>query len=320
MKDKTKPASARLSADAPSLGAATQIATPLTLTPVALTIAGSDSSGGAGIQADLKTFSALGVYGASVITALTAQNTRGVSRVDIVSPAMIEAQMAAVLDDLKVRAIKTGMLADRATIEAVAGRLRQERDIPLVVDPVMVATSGDRLIEPDAVAAVIRDLLPLATLVTPNLPEAAALFGSEIATSDDDMEQQARAIHRLGPAAVLLKGGHRIRKATGVQQPAVDLLFDGNKMHRFERPWVDTPNTHGTGCTLAAAIVSGLASGAPLEVAIEQAKDYVWKALRSGAGLQVTKARAKTRENDSAGASVSQSGPIDHIFAGRAGY
>ena len=207
---------------------------------IALTIAGSDSSGGAGIQADLKTFSAFGVYGASVITALTAQNTRGVVGVDPVAASFVGAQIDAVLSDLDVRAIKTGMLADAAIVEMVAGRLRQGQRRLLVVDPVMVATSGDVLLAPDAIDAVKRELIPLATIITPNLPEAARLLGAQPAASEAEAVAQGKALRFLGCDAVLIKGGH----AKG--EEAVDYLCDGAGVERFVRPRVETPHTHGT--------------------------------------------------------------------------
>ncbi|HZT48701.1 MAG TPA: bifunctional hydroxymethylpyrimidine kinase/phosphomethylpyrimidine kinase [Hyphomicrobiaceae bacterium] len=264
-------------------------------TPIALTIAGSDSSGGAGIQADLKTFSAFGVYGASVITALTAQNTLGVTAVEAVAPAFVAAQMEAVLSDLDVSAVKTGMLADAGIVEAVAAGLGRLRDVPLVVDPVMVATSGDVLLAPDAVAAVKLRLVPLATLITPNLPEAARLLGSAQARSEAEAVAQAKELLALGCGAVLLKGGH----AEG--ESAVDLLCDAGGVERFVRPRVDTRHTHGTGCTLSAAIAALLASGVPLKEAVGRAKAYVWQGLVEGRHLGVGRGN----------------GPVDHLYAVR---
>jgi hydroxymethylpyrimidine/phosphomethylpyrimidine kinase len=244
--------------------------------PIALTIAGSDSSGGAGIQADLKTFTAFGVYGASVITALTAQNTQGVRSFETVSPAFVIAQLDAVLDDLEVGAIKTGMLATAEIVTAISRRLATGRRPPLVVDPVMVATSGDALIAPDAVDAVRRTLLPLATLITPNLPEAARLLDTGQAASDAEIAAQAKALHALGCRAVLIKGGH------GAGETAVDYLYDGVRLQRFALPRVDTRHTHGTGCTLSAAITALLALGAQLPKAVERAKSFVWEGLQAG--------------------------------------
>jgi|RhiMethySRZTD1v2_1073278.scaffolds.fasta_scaffold323162_2 hydroxymethylpyrimidine/phosphomethylpyrimidine kinase len=248
-------------------------------TPIALTIAGSDSSGGAGIQADLKTFTAFGVYGACVITALTAQNTQGVRSFETVSPAFVVAQMDAVLEDLKVGAIKTGMLATAEIVTAISRRLASGPQLPLVVDPVMVATSGDCLIAPDAVQAVRSELLPLAALITPNLPEAARLLETRPAATDAEVAAQAKALHALGCQAVLIKGGH------GEGDSAVDYLYDGARLERFARPRVDTHHTHGTGCTLSAAIAALLALGASLPTAVEKAKTFVWQGLQGGRNL-----------------------------------
>ena len=261
--------------------------------PIALTIAGSDSSGGAGIQADLKTFSALGVYGASVLTALTAQNTRGVQGVEPVRPEFVVAQLASVLDDLDVRAIKTGMLANSAIVSAVAGALKRVPDIPLVVDPVMVATSGDRLLSPDAVNAYKNELFPRAMLVTPNLPEAAALLGVSVAGSEDEAVGQARAIAAFGSRAVLVKGGH------GQGATAVDILVSGETVVQFAAPRIETQHTHGTGCTLSAAIAALLAVGEPLENAVRRAKDYVSAAIVAGRDIGVGRGN----------------GPVDHLYA-----
>ena len=260
--------------------------------PIALTIAGSDPSGGAGLQADLKTFTALGVYGASVVTALTAQNTVGVSGVHKVPAEFIRAQYAAVISDLDVRAIKTGMLGDEETVATVA-ELLARCSAPVVVDPVMVATSGDVLLEPDAIASVKLKLIPLARVITPNLPEAAKLLGASVAASETEMIDQARALLRFGCGAVLIKGGH------GAGEEAFDVLVDGQSVHRFVRPRIATRNTHGTGCTLAAAIAAGLARGSDLRGAVENAKEFVWQALRSGAELQIGHGN----------------GPVDHLFA-----
>jgi hydroxymethylpyrimidine/phosphomethylpyrimidine kinase len=262
-----------------------------------LTIAGSDSSGGAGIQADLKTFSALGVYGASVLTALTAQNTRGVQGVEPVQPEFVTAQLTSVLDDLDVRAIKTGMLANSAIVSAVAKALACVSEIPVVVDPVMVATSGDRLLAPDAIAAYKTELFPRATLVTPNLPEAAALLGVGVAGSEDEAVGQARAIAAFGSQAVLVKGGH------GHGAAAVDILVSGDAVVRLAAPRIDTPHTHGTGCTLSAAIAALLARGEGLEPAVRRAKAYISAAIAAGSELGVGHG----------------SGPVDHLYAIRRG-
>jgi hydroxymethylpyrimidine/phosphomethylpyrimidine kinase len=237
-----------------------------------MTIAGSDSGGGAGIQADLKTFLALGVYGASSITAITAQNTLGVTAVHDVPTEVVAAQIDAVVDDIGVDAVKTGMLSSAAIITTVADRLRHWRLDRLVVDPVMVAKSGDRLLREDAVEALVRDLLPLAIVLTPNLPEAEVLAGGALDT-DASIREAARRILDLGPRTVVMKGGHR-------QGAAVDLLFDGRDFTVFESERFDTPNTHGTGCTFSAAIAAGLAQGLAIPEAVGEAKRYVSEAIR----------------------------------------
>jgi hydroxymethylpyrimidine/phosphomethylpyrimidine kinase len=263
-----------------------------TTPPIALTIAGSDPSGGAGIQADIKTFTALGVYGASVLTALTAQNTRGVTAIYKIPADFIAAQFDAVVSDLAVAAVKTGMLADVETVMTVAALLARLKPAHLVVDPVMVATSGDRLLDEAAIAAVRTHLIPLATVVTPNLLEAAALLDTTVAVSEDMMIAQARALLALGCGAVLLKGGH----ATGPE--AIDVLVWADGEARFSQPRIATRNTHGTGCSLAAAIAAELAKGLSLHAAVQQAKDFVWRAIASGAQMRI-------------GAGNS---PIDHLF------
>ncbi|NIA68510.1 bifunctional hydroxymethylpyrimidine kinase/phosphomethylpyrimidine kinase [Pelagibius litoralis] len=249
--------------------------------PIALTIAGSDSGGGAGIQADLKTFSALGVYGASVISALTAQNTKAVTAIHAPPPGFIVAQLDAVLDDLRIDAAKIGMLGGAATITAVAAKLRQKPTIPLVLDPVMVAKSGDVLLAPAAMASLRRELLPLADVITPNLPEAAALLDGPVPEDEVAMAAVVRALHSLGPRAVLLKGGH----LSGDE--SIDLLFDGETLHRFAAPRIATKNSHGTGCTLSAAIAAGLAKGRPLAQAVADAKAYLTRALAAADSLGV---------------------------------
>lgn len=261
--------------------------------PAVMTIAGSDSSGGAGIQADLKTFTALGVYGASAITALTAQNTTGVQGVEPVPPAFVAAQIRSVLGDLDVRAVKTGMLANAAIIEAVAAEMAARQDIPLVIDPVMVATSGDPLIAADAVATLKSRLIPLARVITPNLPEAAALLSVPAATTEAEAMRQLEALAKLGARAVLWKGGH------GEGSEAVDLLLDGGKVTRLASPRIATRNTHGTGCTLSAAIAAFLAQGLALDVAVARAKTYVHRAIENGRNLNVG----------------SGHGPVDHLYA-----
>ncbi|MDN5928316.1 MAG: bifunctional hydroxymethylpyrimidine kinase/phosphomethylpyrimidine kinase [Hyphomicrobiales bacterium] len=251
-------------------------------TPIALTIAGSDSGGGAGIQADLKTFSALGVFGTSVITAVTAQNTMGVRAVEDISPAMIAAQIDAIFDDIAVGATKIGMVSRVETIAVIAERLRYHGVRP-VLDPVMVATSGDRLLQSDAIDALRTQLLPLAALVTPNLHEAALLTRTPIAGDEAAMAAQAEAIVKAGAQAVLVKGGH------GDGSHSTDILFDGHAFTRFSKPRIQTRNTHGTGCTLAAAIAAGLARGLDLSEAIGQAKDYLQNALEAASTLSIGK-------------------------------
>jgi hydroxymethylpyrimidine/phosphomethylpyrimidine kinase len=260
---------------------------------IAMTIAGSDSSGGAGIQADLKTFTALGVYGASVITALTAQNTRGVAAVELASPAFVAAQIKSVLEDLDVAAIKTGMLASSALVEAIGAELSRHPPIPLVVYPVVGATRRDRLIDDDAVDAVKRLIFPRALLITPNLPEAARLLDTAIATTEFEAATQLDALAKLGAEAVLLKGGH------GSGKEAVDLLWRAGKVTRLASPRVDTMNTHGTGCTLSAAIAALIAAGADTEAAVARAKAYVHAAILSAKDLRIGKGH----------------GPVDHLYA-----
>lgn len=241
----------------------------------ALTIAGSDSGGGAGIQTDLKTFAAHGVYGTSVITALTAQNTKGVHGIHAVPADFVACQMDAVLSDIPVQAAKTGMLGEAEIIATVAQALTGHRIVNLVVDPVMVAQSGDRLLKEDAVATLRDKLLPLAAVVTPNLPEAAVMLGREINTVDD-METAAREIRLMGPRYVLVKGGH----LAGTDM--VDIFFDGKEMHRLTEKKLDTIHTHGTGCTYAAAITAGLAKGlTPLD-AVTRGKQFITSAIAHG--------------------------------------
>jgi len=240
----------------------------------ALTIAGSDSGGGAGIQADLKTFSAFRVFGMSVITAVTAQNSVGVHGVFNLPPEFVARQIDAVLSDFGADAIKLGMLSTAPIIEAVAARLPVHRHGPVVLDPVMVAKSGDPLLEPAARSALIKAMLPLADVVTPNLPEASALSGMAV---DDEraMVEAARRILGLGPRAVLVKGGHLADSAT-------DILWDGHDLTRFPASKLDSPNTHGTGCTYSSAIAAGLARGRPLRDAIAEGKAYVTATIREG--------------------------------------
>ncbi len=239
--------------------------------PTAMTIAGSDSGGGAGIQADLKTFAALGVYGTSVLTAVTAQNTVGVTDVHEIPTDVIAAQMEAVLADIGTGAVKTGMLASGSIIECVAAGL-ERRNVPwLVVDPVMVAKSGDPLLREDAIEALRRRLLPKASVVTPNIPEAEALTGLRI-TDDAEARRAAKEILDMGAQAVVVKGGHR--KGT-----AKDLFYDGRGFHEFSSPRINTTNTHGTGCSFASAIAAGLAKDMSLLQAVALAKEYVTEAI-----------------------------------------
>ena len=251
------------------------------MTAIAVTIAGSDPSGGAGIQADLKTFSALGVYGASVITALTAQNTRGVQGIHDVPSAFVAEQIDSVFSDLDVRAVKIGMLSRPAVIEAVAAGLDRHGARAVVLDPVMIAASGDPLLVPEAVETLRRVLLPKALLVTPNLPEAAALLGEDTAQTDAAVMGQADRILALGPRAVLIKGGH----ANGAE--SVDVLLDEEGFARFGSPRIETRNTHGTGCTLSSAIGAGLAKGMALREAVAAAKDYIAAAIAASDNLRI---------------------------------
>jgi hydroxymethylpyrimidine/phosphomethylpyrimidine kinase len=258
-----------------------------------ITIAGSDSGGGAGIQADLKTFAALGVYGTSALTAITAQSTTGVTAALTLPADLVTAQIETVAGDIELHATKTGMLGSAAVVEAVAAAIK-ELDLPLVVvDPVMVAKSGDRLLDADAVDTLIAELLPEARVVTPNIPEAEALSGVRIASLDDAREA-ARRIHELGPAAVIVKGGH----AEGDE--LVDLLYDDHQFAEFRTPRVRTRNTHGTGCTFASAVAAFLALGRPLPDATRLAQEYVAGAIRHG--LPIGKGH----------------GPLDHFWQLRA--
>lgn len=242
--------------------------------PKALTIAGSDSGAGAGIQADLKTFAALGVYGTSVITAVTAQNTIGVEKISEISPAMVGAQIDAVMTDIGARALKTGMLGNAGIIEIVAKKIQKYNVKNLVVDPVMVATSGDLLLHRSAIEVLRRSLIPLANVVTPNLPEAKELTGMKLRRAKD-IQEAARRIIAMGAANVVIKGGHR-------SGPAIDLFFDGKKFRELYSPRIHSPHIHGTGCTFSAAITAYLARGETIETAILLAKKYITKAIRKG--------------------------------------
>lgn len=255
-----------------------------------LTIAGSDSSGGAGIQADLKTFAALGTYGMSCICALTAQNTKGVAMVENASPSMVKAQLEAIYDDIYPDAVKTGMLSSPAIAEAVADFLQNHGKAPLVVDPVMVATSGDVLLEEGAIRIYKKKLIPLATLITPNIPEAEVLSGMTIRTISD-METAARRLSTLGCGAVLVKGGH-------LTESACDILWDGKEIHRYEAEKINSENTHGTGCTLSSALAVMLAKGYPLASAVAMAKRYSTGAIYSGKDKKIGHGH----------------GPVDHFW------
>ena len=252
--------------------------------PIALTIAGSDSSGGAGIEADLKTFAAFGVYGACVITALTAQNTKGVFAIHEVPGDFIAAQINAVFSDLAIGAVKLGMLAHAAAIDVVAAALDRYRPANVVLDPVMAASSGERLLQQGAIRR-LRDLIRRASLVTPNLPEAAALLDAPLARDENEMRAQAEKLLALGAGAVLIKGGH------GDGPQSVDLLVGAEGSLRLAALRLATRNTHGTGCTLAAAITAGLANGLALEEAVKHAKDYVTAAIAAADRLAVGSGR-----------------------------
>ncbi len=259
--------------------------------PIAVSIAGSDSSGGAGIEADLKTFSALSVYGACVVTAVTAQNTKGVSAIHALPPDLVAAQIDAVFSDLNVTATKIGMLANASIVEAVAAGLDRHAARNVVLDPILAASSGAELLRADALDA-LRLLIPKARVFTPNLFEAAALLELPMAQDESEMRAQAEKLLTLGGSAVLLKGGH----GGGIE--SVDLLVEGENCARFAAPRVATKNTHGTGCTLASAIAAGLAKGLPLDAAVGEAKSYVSAAIAAADRLHVGSGR----------------GPLHHFF------
>ncbi len=263
------------------------------MTAIALTIAGSDPSGGAGVQADLKTFAALGVYGASVIAALTAQNTQGISAIHDVPADFVAAQIDAVFSDLAIGAVKIGMLSCTPTIEAVATSLKRHRAGNIVLDPVIKATSGDDLLAKDALDTLRRELIPHALIVTPNLLEAAALTGASPARDEREMEIQGREILALGARNVLIKGGH------GEDDESVDLLIGQGEVVRLSARRIASRNTHGTGCTLSSAIAAGLAKGCDLVSATQEAKAYVTAAIAAADTLQVGHGH----------------GPLHHFFA-----
>lgn len=246
-----------------------------------LSIAGSDPSGGAGIQADLKAFSARGCYGMAAVTALTAQNTQGVSAVHALDPDFVAEQISMVFADIRVDAVKIGMIANARIARAVASALGPHRDIPIVLDPVMIAKGGAALLDPQAVSVLQEELLPLATLLTPNLPEAAALLGEPEAGNRHVMESQAARLILRGPRAVLLKGGH----LAGGESP--DVLVSGERFHWFEAPRIQTQNTHGTGCSLSSAIAAELAKGLSPLVAVTGAKDWLMAAIHRSGELAV---------------------------------
>jgi hydroxymethylpyrimidine/phosphomethylpyrimidine kinase len=251
------------------------------MSPIAVTIAGSDSGGGAGIQADLKTFAALGVYGASVITSLTAQNTKGVTAIHDAPADFIAAEIDAVFSDLVVGAVKIGMVSQRPAIQAIAAGLERWRQSQVVLDPVMIAASGDQLLASDAVDVLKHVLIPRALVVTPNLPEAAALLDAPIAGNEEEMREQAERLLALGPKSVLIKGGH------GGGAESVDLLVKPTAVVRLAADRIATRNTHGTGCTLSSAIAAGLAKGLDLTEAVRDAKAYVTAALAAADRLAV---------------------------------
>lgn len=264
-------------------------------TPITLTIAGSDSGGGAGIQADIKAISATGGYACSVITALTAQNTLGVSGIFAIPPEFVEQQLDAVFSDLDVKAVKIGMLSDTKIIAMVAKKLQQYQPKHLVIDPVMVATSGDLLLQQDAISTLKETLLPLADVITPNLPEAAALLGCTVPQTEAEMDALIEEMRQLNTKTVLLKGGHLEQSET-----STDLLITANDVYRFSTQRIQTSNTHGTGCTLSAAIASYLAQGHDLVTAVTHAKGYISHAISHADSLEIG----------------SGHGPVHHFFAG----
>jgi hydroxymethylpyrimidine/phosphomethylpyrimidine kinase len=263
-------------------------------TPIILTIAGSDSGGGAGIQADIKSISATGGYACSVITALTAQNTQGVTGIYPIDIRFIEQQLDSVFSDLDIQAVKVGMLSDANVIHSVAKKIRQYKPRFLVVDPVMVATSGDLLLEESAISTLKSQLLPLADIITPNLPEAAALTDSPVPKTEEEMRSLVVKLQSLETSSVLLKGGHLEQEAT-----SMDLLINHVQTVTFSTKRVATKNTHGTGCTLSSAIASFLAQEYPLEEAVRLAKEYITHAISHADELAIGKGR----------------GPVNHFFA-----
>ncbi|MDO5681873.1 MAG: bifunctional hydroxymethylpyrimidine kinase/phosphomethylpyrimidine kinase [Propionibacteriaceae bacterium] len=272
--------------------------TPDSPPPVALSIAGSDPSGGAGIQADLKTFTVLGAFGTTVITALTAQNTRGVTGVHAIPVEFVDQQLQTLTDDVRIDAVKVGMLASAELVEIVGAWLARSplNKVPIVLDPVMVATAGSTLLESDAVAA-LRDLLPLTSLITPNLPEAGVLLNTAPATSLPEMREQAVALLALGAPRVLLKGGHLTEVGDVGDRVAVDVLADADGVHELIGPWIPTENTHGTGCTLSSAVAALRPQRETWLEAVRDAKAWLTEALRHADRLDIGHG----------------SGPVDHM-------
>lgn len=242
-----------------------------------LTIAGSDSSGGAGVQADMKAFSANGCYAMSVITAVTAQNTMGVTAVQDIEPQIIEAQINAIFDDIRVDAVKIGMVSVPETIEVIANRLAYYKASPIVLDTVMISKSGYHLLQPIAKEALVKRLLPMATIITPNIPEAEELTGLTI-SAVEDMEKACIALKKMGVKSTLLKGGHR-------EEDATDVFFDGDRFYHFEAPRINSKNTHGTGCSLSSALAANLAKGWTLSEAVKDAKTYVHEGIAAATDL-----------------------------------
>lgn len=261
--------------------------------PVALTIAGSDSGGGAGIQADLKTFSSLGVYGASVITAITAQNTKGVRGIQAVSQEIVKGQIEAVFEDLRIDAVKIGMLHNKENVESVANAIDSYCPSRAILDPVMISTSGSKLMEDEAIESLISELFHRVTLITPNIDEAAFLSGMPI-RNEQEMETAAQKLQAMGCRSVLMKGGH-----LGGQEMADILFAEGEAPLRLVAPAINTQNTHGTGCTLSAAIAAYMALGKKMSEAVQAAKRYITAALEAGADVQTGHGN----------------GPLNHFFA-----
>lgn len=263
------------------------------ITPIVLTIAGSDSGGGAGIQADIKAISATGSYACSAITAITSQNTLGVSAIFPIPLAHIESQLDAIFSDINISAVKIGMLADSDIIKIVADKLRQYQPKFVVLDPVMIATSGDLLLQENAINTLKRELFPLVNIITPNLPEAAALTGLPVPQNETDMLSMVSALRALNTNTVLLKGGH-----LSDQMDSLDLLITEHSVKRFSAPRINTQNTHGTGCTLSSAIASYLAKGNSLYDAVSKAKNYISQAILQADQLNIGKGH----------------GPVNHFF------